>query len=221
MPKLYTSFNRWFLIPFFIWMVFGGIALALFDRQTLFAIVNTHHTSTLDVAMVWITLMGEGVFGTLILLWLWALPAFRNAWYFSAAFLCNVIPALVVQILKSMVNEARPLVYFKGAQWIHFLPDWERLSQRSFPSGHTTAAFCLFTFLSFILPPKYKIWGLPFFILAMSVGYSRLYLAAHFFHDVYVGSLIGVLFTILVVWVMRRFEFRFTNTSNSEKQASL
>jgi len=101
------------------------------------------------------------------------------------------------------------LNYFKEAPWIHTLPEWERLMERSFPSGHTAAAFCLFTFLAFILTPRYKWLGIVFFILAMLVGYSRLYLAAHFFHDVYFGSLFAVLFTILVVAIMRRYPHYF------------
>lgn len=215
----YTSFNLWFLIPFIVWVVLGGIAQLFYDRQVLFAIVNTHHTTTLDVLMVWITRMGEGVFGTIILLLLLAKPTFRNWWYFSAAFLCNALPALIVQAVKSSVNAPRPLSYFNEASWIHTLPEWERLMERSFPSGHTCAAFCLFTFLAFILIPKHKWLGAVFFILALLVGYSRIYLAAHFFNDVYFGSVFGTLFTILVVLIMRRYPDYFYRKSKTEKAA--
>ncbi|HRO43357.1 MAG TPA: phosphatase PAP2 family protein [Flavipsychrobacter sp.] len=205
----YTSFNKWFLIPFFLWVILGGIALLLFDRQYLFGSINTRHTLLLDVLMVWITKMGEGVFGAIILLALLLMKSFRNGWYFAAALVCNVVPALIVQAVKSSVDAPRPLNYFKEAAWIHTLPEWERLMERSFPSGHTAAAFCLFAFLSLILTPKYKWLGVVFFILAMLVGYSRIYLAAHFFHDVYFGSVFGVLFTILVVAIMRKYPHYF------------
>jgi len=198
----YISYNRWFLYPFLIWIVAGGIAQLFFDRQILFAIVNTHHASWLDMLMVWITRMGEGVFGGVVLLLLLALKGFRNWWYFFAAFLCNLLPSLLTQAIKSWVNAPRPLNYFKEAPWIHTAPEWERLMERSFPSGHTCAAFCLFTFLAMILVPRYKWLGLPLFLLALAVGYSRIYLAAHFFLDVYVGSLIGTFFTILVLRLM-------------------
>jgi len=200
-------------------MIAGGISLLLFDKQLLFAIVNTHHSSIADRLMVWITKMGEGVFGTIILLLLVALKPFRNWWYFSAAFLCNAVPALIVQVVKEAFNEPRPLNYFRNAPWVHHLPEWERLMERSFPSGHTAAAFCLFSFLAFVLVPKYKWAGVLFFFLALLVGYSRIYLAAHFFLDVYAGSVFGVLFTILVVSIMRKYPLYFFRRQKTEKVA--
>lgn len=200
----YSSMNKWFLLPFALWFMLGGLSLLLFDKKDLFAFFNIHHSSLGDEIMVYVTQMGEGVFGTIILLLLLGLKSFRNWWYFSAALLCNVVPAVLVQLIKSSVNAPRPLNYFHNASWIHLLPQWERLMERSFPSGHTCAAFSLFCFLALILTPKYKWLGVVFFALALLVGWSRMYLAAHFFLDVYVGSIIGVLFTILVVGIMRR-----------------
>ena len=205
----YSSNNPWFLIPFIAWVVLGGIAQLYFSERSLFEVVNTNHTAYLDTIMVYITRMGEGIFGSVILLVLLTFRGFRNWWYFSAAFLCNVIPALLTPAIKSYVNAPRPLNVFKDATWIHALPHWERLLERSFPSGHTCAGFSLFCFLAFILTPKYKWIGLVFFVIAMAVGYSRIYLAAHFFLDVYVGSIIGVIFTILVVAIMRRYPHHF------------
>jgi membrane-associated phospholipid phosphatase len=205
----YSSINKWFLYPFLAWVILGGIAVLAYEEEILFAMVNTHHSSFLDPIMVLITRMGEGVFGTIILLLLVALRGFRNWWYFTAAILCNVVPALLTQAIKSWVDAPRPLNRYKGASWIHHLPEWETLLNRSFPSGHTCAAFCLFTFLAFVLTPKYKAFGAVFFLLALLVGYSRIYLAAHFFLDVYIGSIIGVVFTILVVLLMKRYNHYF------------
>lgn len=217
----YTSFNRWFMIPFILWVLLGGLALLIFDRQFLFAIFNTHHSPWADSLMLFITQWGEGIFGTVVLLLLLALKPFRNWWYFSAAFLCNVLPAVLVQVIKSAVDAPRPLNYFKDAPWIHHLPEWERLMERSFPSGHSCAAFSLFAFLSFILIPRYKWAGIFFFIFGLLVGYSRMYLAAHFFLDVYVGSIIGVLFTIFVVAVMRnKSSFFFSSQKNKNLSES-
>lgn len=205
----YNSLNPWFIVPFILWVVLGGIALLVFDRQLLFATFNTHHTPFFDVFMLYVTKMGEGIFGAIILLLLLALTTFRNWWYFAAAVLCNVVPALLTQWIKFQVRAPRPLSYFRDAPWIHTTPAWERLLENSFPSGHTCAAFCLYAFLSLVLTPRFKSAGLLFFLLALLVGFSRMYLAAHFFLDVYVGSIIGVFFTILVVWLMNRYPHYF------------
>jgi membrane-associated phospholipid phosphatase len=217
--QLYSSLNPWFLYPFYAWVFLGGISLIFFNSEILFAIVNTHHSPFLDTAMVYITKMGEGVFGAIILLLLVAKRPFRNWWYFSAALLCNLIPSLFTQLVKSWVHAPRPLKYFNDAPWIHYNNEWERLLERSFPSGHTTAAFCLFCFLACVLGAHRRWFGVLFFVLALLVGYSRIYLAAHFFLDVYVGSIIGVVFTILVVLLMRKYAHLFYRAEKPESSS--
>lgn len=209
MQKPYTSYNPWFVIPFLIWVVVGGILLLTHGDEQLFRFINQAHNSFLDVAMYYTTLLGEGVFITVVLLVLMGVSALRNKWYFSAAVLCNVIPSLVTQFIKHRVRAPRPLKFFNEAQWIHHLPDLPRLMENSFPSGHTCGAFGFFTFLSILLPQPYRKWGLLLFIIALAVGYSRIYLAVHFFRDVYVGSIIGAVFTMLVIALMNRFSKLF------------
>ena len=192
-----------------IWVIGGGIALMMYDNKTLFSLVNARHTPAADVLMLYITYIGEGVISAIALLMLLALPSFRNWWYFTAAVLTNAIPPFVIQAIKRSVDAPRPLKYFNEAPWIHTLPHWERLMEHSFPSGHTCAAFCLFSFLAVLLKPGYRWIGILFFVLAMLVGYSRLYLAAHFFADAYAGSIIGTTFTVMVVAVLNHYQGYF------------
>lgn len=179
------------------------------DRQTLFFAVNGHHTSALDRFMLYATHMGEGEFMTVALLVLLGAQALRNWWYFAAAVLCNVLPTLVTQLVKHAVNAPRPLAYYNKASWVHIDTAWPMLMNNSFPSGHSTGAFSFFCFLAFLLPPGKRWVGLVFFGLAALVGYSRMYLAAHFFADVYVGSIIGVSIVTFVMLLMNRYQHVF------------
>ena len=207
--KPYTSYNTYFLVPFITWVVVGGVLLLSFDKETLFKAINLNYSSWADVVMLYTTKLGEGIIGTLILLVLFGYKHFRNWWYVVAALACNVLPSFIIQVLKSGVGAPRPLKYFDHAAWIHILPDWHHVTQRSFPSGHTCAAFSLFTFLAFLLPKKYRPYGIILFLIALFVGYSRVYLAAHFFLDVYVGSIIGTLFTMFTFMVMNLYQHKF------------
>ena len=180
-----------------------------FNQEVLFRLINLNYTPFLDIFMSGLTLLGEGVVTTIILFSLFAFKEFRNWWYFTAALVCNILPSIVTQMVKSYIGAPRPLKYFSEASWIHILPQWQHAFERSFPSGHTTAAFCFFTFVSFLLPPKYKPLGLAFLLLALSTAYSRIYLAVHFFKDVYVGSIIGVLFTMLLIGLMNKYQSAF------------
>jgi membrane-associated phospholipid phosphatase len=207
--KPFTSYNPFFLIPFAIWIILGGICLLVFDKQQLFSLFNVHHSAWADVLMERTTLLGEGFFSTIVLLVLLGVKEFRNWWYFSSALLTNIVTVVVIQTVKYTVDAPRPLKYFNDAAWIHTSPEWPRLLEHSFPSGHTCAAFCLFTFLAMLLPLKYRYLGIVLFIAALAVGYSRMYLAAHFFLDVYVGSIIGGIFTIGVMIFMNSISDRF------------
>jgi membrane-associated phospholipid phosphatase len=212
--KPYTSWNLYFLVPFFVWVVSGGIVLISLDRQTLFAFANTHHSSFLDGLMVYITSMGEGFFACLVLLILLGRPSLRNWWYFLTAAMTNILPNICTQLIKNGVHAPRPLNYFNNAPWIHIDDRWPHLMNNSFPSGHTTSAFCLFSFLAFLLPPRYKKLGFVFFLAGIAVAYSRMYLAAHFFLDVYVGSIIATIFTAVIVAFMNRHQGRFFKTDD-------
>jgi len=202
--KPYTSYNLYFLVPFLLWLVVGGIMLLMYDKQTLFTMVNTHYSSFTDVVMSAATQMGEASFITIVLLLLLSLSSLRNWWYFTTALIANVLPTVFTQLLKHWADAPRPLKYFNDAAWIHILPTWQRLTEHSFPSGHTCGAFGMYCLLSCLLKPAYKYVGIIFFCLAMLVAYSRMYLAAHFFADVYVGSIVGTAVSIVTLWLMRK-----------------
>lgn len=197
--------NKYFHSLFLAWVVVGGILLYLFDKRELFAAVNTHYRDTADVLMVYVTYMGqpECIVPSLLLLML--LPAFRNWQYFTIAIIANIPPLFIQQTLKRMFHEPRPLLYFNfagnAAPWLHYNPAWQELLRNSFPSGHSQGAFSFFCFLTLLLPEKYQKVGILFFFMALSVCYSRLYLAAHFFADVYTGSIIGCVSTTLLFYL--------------------
>ncbi|MBT3267504.1 phosphatase PAP2 family protein [Candidatus Poribacteria bacterium] len=66
---------------------------------------------------------------------------------------------------------------------------------RSMPSGHTTGAFALATALSH----RYPEWRLPFYLGAVGVAVSRVYLGRHYPSDVLAGAVIGTSVSRLVL----------------------
>lgn len=196
--NVHFTYNPFFLIPFFIWIILGSLVQFFFDKQQLFSLVNSHYTNTLDIIMSFITTWGEGSFiiPVLLLLWLYK-KEHRHTVFLWTILLANIGAFLFSQAIKNIINAPRPLNYFHEATWIHILPNWAHYYHNSFPSGHTTGAFALFSFVSFLLKGKYRVFGLLFFLMALTVAYSRLYLAAHFFMDVYTGSIVGTVFSTL------------------------
>jgi membrane-associated phospholipid phosphatase len=199
----HISYNPYFLIPFLLWVVAGGVLMICYSRRELFAFVNGHYSGIGDTLMYYATMIGQAEVIVPVLLVVMLIPAYRTRFYFINATLCNVVPLLISQLMKTYFNLPRPLKYFHDPTWAHILPNWPYLHDRSFPSGHSEGAFSFLCFLALLLPARYRKWGILLFLFALSVCYSRLYLAAHFFEDVYVGSIVGVLFTTIVFSIIK------------------
>jgi membrane-associated phospholipid phosphatase len=71
---------------------------------------------------------------------------------------------------------------------------------RSFPSGHTAAAFAFATGVARVLPPA----ALPLYAMAALVGYSRVHTGVHYPLDVVSGALCGVALAELTNAYMER-----------------
>lgn len=203
--KRQILYNPFFLFPFLFWVIAGGIILIAFSRRDIFHVINTNYNDALNEIMYYLTWLGEGSVIIAVLALLMFIPAFRNLWYFFTALLCNIIPFFIQQILKSCFHSPRPHLLYYDRLWVHSLPNWPYLLDRSFPSGHSEGAFSFFCFLSLLLPPRYNKMGFVFFVLALAVCYSRIYLAAHFFEDVYAGSIIGAVTTTFIFSYMTRY----------------
>ena len=93
--------------------------------------------------------------------------------------------------IKSIVQRPRPWVAYEGD-----LVCLQKVRSTSFPSGHTSMAFATATSLSLVCPKWYVI--APAFLWAGAVGYSRMYIGAHYPSDVLAGALIGTGAAVLV-----------------------
>ncbi|MCD6011359.1 MAG: phosphatase family protein [Flavipsychrobacter sp.] len=207
--KFQILLNPFFIIPMLLWILAGGLTCYTCDQRMLFFAINTRYSYLGDVLMYYITMMGQGEVIIPVLLALMIAPKFRNWWYFITAVLCNALPAAVHNYIKGYLNHPRPRQVFRGDAAMHYLPNWPELLHSGFPSGHSQGAFSFFCFLSLLVMAKDRKLGLLFFFLAIMVGYSRIYLTAHFFGDVYAGSIFGVVATTLIFSIMSYYKEKF------------
>lgn len=117
------------------------------------------------------------------------------------------IAGLITQLLKRNVfpYENRPTYNIDNLRLIPDYFNFEQHSHFSFPSGHSTAAFSLFLFLTLI--SQNKNWGYFFGFMAVIIAFSRTYLSQHYFIDTLVGSIIGSAVTFIVFYFLDKKSF--------------
>ncbi len=88
----------------------------------------------------------------------------------------------------------------------------EPLQNFSFPSGHATSGFIFYGLLVYLIwkaqiPKVYKyVMGSIFILLAILIGFSRIYLRVHYPSDVVAGFCIGFAWLMLSIWLMERLK---------------
>lgn len=180
------------MLPFGIFLFIGGAALLLFEKGQDVLLINGLHSPFLDCLFYYGTSLGNGLFYVFIALVL----AWKNLRSAIIAFACFSGSGLLVQFLKKTAfsDVLRPSIALAGEN-LHYVEGVKMLARYSFPSGHSATVFSLCCLLA--LMAKEKKWGLVCFFLALIGGISRIYLAQHFFIDVYFGAIIGVAVTSL------------------------
>lgn len=101
------------------------------------------------------------------------------------------------QIFKDLVQRIRPCHVFQQVQLLHGAVCTDSFS---FPSNHASNTFALAAFISY----NYRKLAIPSFLIAILVGYSRIYLTAHYPTDVLAGAAWGMLLGFTVAMVARR-----------------
>jgi membrane-associated phospholipid phosphatase len=156
-------------------------------------------TPTLNNFFKYITYVGDGAFIIILAF----LMLFINVQKSLTIITCYLISAGFTQGIKyAFFGDAdRPSLVFEIKHIPLKLVEGVDLNiHHSFPSGHTTAAFSLFFCLSFF--SRNRILQFICFLSALLVAFSRVYLSQHFFEDITAGSLIGVVFSFLVCYVL-------------------
>lgn len=137
----------------------------------------------LDGSMVTISWLGNsGLVWIILAVVLFCIPKYRWAGVAVAyGLLCSLI--FCNGILKPMVARLRPFAVNPMIELLIAAP-----TDYSFPSGHTSASFAAVIAL---WRSKEPLW-VPAGILAVLIGFSRLYLYVHYPTDVLLGAVVGM-----------------------------
>jgi undecaprenyl-diphosphatase len=165
-------------------------ALQAFDLALLRWLTPLHHP-WLDRVMVWASVSG----GAGLIWLLLGLVAFTRPRHRAAAWrvllTVGLAYALVDGVIKPLVARERPSILASAPP--RDVPPLPRTF--SFPSGHAASTFGAAVAVSRMWPQARLVW----WIVALLIGYSRIYLAHHYPLDVGGGALLGI---AVAFWVL-------------------
>jgi membrane-associated phospholipid phosphatase len=204
---LFTALTaQWPLVALICLFALTAVSLVWSAGQRLdlwvFQFINLHgyHPKWLDRGMWLATQLGNVVTAGLLAALLFGLN-YRGV---AVEIIFGALTlGLVVETIKALTHRVRPFLDVVGARVI----GW-RQRGRSFPSGHTAQTFFLATLLSQQLHLGLGATAV-LYAVAVLVGFTRVYVGAHYPRDAIGGAVLGTVWGILAVLVDPYWHGRF------------
>jgi membrane-associated phospholipid phosphatase len=210
-----------FVTCFVLLIIMGGIASFFQEKADFLIWMQEFRNPVADYYFFYVTRLGEYhafvFFGLLLWIFSWR--------KMITVPILGLTTMLVSYVSKEIFQHERPSLYLERTGWDGPLSvmGYQVLSGfHSFPSGHSMAAWALFTLMAVHIR---KVWfSILCIILATSVSLSRIYLMAHFLQDVVAGAMIGFSLAIGVYFTYRKWthkpELHVANNASQEKALS-
>ncbi len=188
LPKIFsfTSPYVWFIGLTFVLLVY--VLLGNNNEKIFLSIFNlTGSNGLLDKTMIFAAayMYYEILFLVAVFIWKQRKSGYMK---YIVGFICmGVISYILSKIGAHFIHDTRPYIQYKLTPLMHVATD------NGFPSDHTLLVMCSAVFVSFFA----KKTGWFLFVLAILVGFARVYVAAHHPLDV-IGSMAIVLIASLL-----------------------
>jgi undecaprenyl-diphosphatase len=174
-------------------------ALLELDQMLFFWINGYWSHSTLDMLAPLATHSGGPTAAFVFLLVVLGITRSGGPLLFAA--LTYGVNVGVYKIMKYSALRIRPFDALPEAI-LRLEPEMTGATDPSFPSGHSAIAFMMAAFLAARYPRLTPV----FFLWALAVGLSRVYLGLHYPSDVVVGAVVGLLSVMLVLGTAKKLD---------------
>jgi undecaprenyl-diphosphatase len=172
-----------------------AIAVSFYFDNSVRDFMIEHQNPAVHYFMRWVSLLGNwplhAAVGLILMGLAWRRGSEKWTRIFLAMLLAMLLAGVTGTVIKRTVPRARPSVHSE-ARW-----GGPRLSSKyhSFPSGHVGASTAFFGVL---LIARRRI-GLACLPIPILIGFSRMYIGAHYLSDVVCAAVLGTLCALVVV----------------------
>ena len=198
------------LVFIYLFALFGGIIEDFLTKDSIVYVdkiianlMLSWRTVELNKFFTWITYLGKGevviaflITATILLL------LYKKFGELIALYVSLIGSAIFIFLGKIAFHRPRPEMA------LYYEPTF------SFPSGHATIAVSFYAFMGYLLMRSIKDFKIKidiFFattILVLLIGISRIYLDEHYLSDVYAGYLLGSLWVIVAIVLLKWISFK-------------
>jgi len=189
--------HRAYFALYFPFVIMVGYLVFAYSKSSIHIYFNQFHSPFFDWFFKYLTFLGDGWPIAFIALFYLLFISIRQGFLIGFSV---IFASAITQIFKRFVfgGTLRPVAYFSEVEpyTLHFVEGVDLHIAYSLPSGHTTVAFALTVSIAFIYNTRKM--DTFMFIMGALIGWSRVYLSQHFLEDVFMGSIIGVLGTIVI-----------------------
>lgn len=193
-----------------VYSIIGSVILLLNGKENTHLILNSYHSTSLNLLFKYATHLGDGIIPIFVFL---LLLTVRYSWALVMG-IAGLSMGLTVQLLKRSVfaGDHRPAMYFEHGG-LPAIEGIDLMLHNSFPSGHAATAFCVWMLLAFFVKQKWATY--LFLFIALLASFSRVYISQHFIQDTIVGAWIGLSMSLATyIIITRRTEMNPTSKLN-------
>lgn len=165
--------------------------------NTIYELIIKNMNPILSAIMIFISFLGSAI--TLITLAIASIFLVKDKKYSKLIILNLALSFILNKVLKLIIARPRPsrlrLVIENGY---------------SFPSGHSMVSFAFYGFLIYLISKNLKNKKIKYPLIALLsllillIGISRIYLGVHYVTDVLGGYIIGLIYLIVFIEVIKK-----------------
>ncbi len=189
--------RRWVLMLWLLFIMFALAYIALTPRGELNILLSQNYFKELGSFFKYFTRFGEEwLLIPIGLIFIFVIKSIDFTIRLTATFILNTLITVPVKFYLFDYNRPKidlhqfNLIFTEGVT-VH--------DYHSFPSGHSSAAFAMALAIAFWY--NHKAISIVVILMAIGVGFSRIYLQQHFVEDVIGGAVIG----LIAAWLASGF----------------